>query len=208
MRNFKTTYLRTVILLDDISIYHSELNEEEDWIKKFRLIKNCFVSLDILRDSFHHYNGFLKDDEELSRAAKDIKKRLQLINHIRNKVSGHLEESLLNKAVQWEPQIFSKENKNNFEGQLFLIYRTLIESAINSYIDKDSIQKVFRTEIDLFYTPDRNLFFNFLGELNLDVISFLTRIKNRVSEEIEYWEKEQMIKMAISAGSTDFRLKK
>ena len=208
MENHKSTYLRTVILIDDISSYHIELDEVENWNKKLRLLKNCFVALDILRDSFSHYNGIIKEDDVLLIQAKEIKKRLQFINHVRNKVSGHLDRSILEKAVQWEPQIFKKANQTNQEGQLLLTYKTLLESAINSYIDNDSIQKIFKTEIDLFYQPDQTLFLNFMWELNQDAINFLTNIKNLISDRIEFWDEEQLIKQAIIAGNTDFRLKK
>ncbi|MGM1057465.1 MAG: hypothetical protein ACQEWG_16385 [Bacteroidota bacterium] len=208
MENYKSTYLRTIILIDDISSYHIELDEVENWNKKLRLLKNCFVALDILRDSFIHYNGLVKEDDVLVKQAKDIKKRLQFINHVRNKVSGHLDRSILEKAVQWEPQIFKKANHTNQEGQLLLTYKTLLESAINSYIDNDSVQKIFKTEIDLFYQPDQTLFLNFMGELNQDAINFLTNIKNLIADRIEFWGDHQLIEQAIIAGNTDFRLKK
>jgi hypothetical protein len=100
MDEFKTTYLRAIILLDDISSYHQSLNNENEWNEKLRLFKNCFVALDIFRDSFRIFSALLRENAALSNKARDLKRRLQFINHVRNIISGHLAENLLEKAVQ------------------------------------------------------------------------------------------------------------
>lgn len=205
--NNKETYVRIILLKDDISIYHQDLTNEEDWNKKLRLFKNCFVSLDILRDSFSHFSLLLKSQKKLTEKAKSLKKRLKFINHLRNKISGHLDEKVITKAIQWEPFIFSKDEMGNEKRRKFLIYKSLIESAINSFIDIDSNQKVFDTEIDLAYPPNQKLFFNYIGDLNIDAIDFLTEIEMILKTEMEYWDKNELFEMARKAGETDFNLK-
>lgn len=203
----KEKYFRTILIKDDITIYHKELSEETDWNKKLRLFKNCFIALDILRDSFCHFNMLLKNEKKLTEKAKDLKKRLTFINHLRNKISGHLDEKVISKAVQWQPFIFSQEIKDNEEGMKALIYMSLIESSINSYIDIDSKQKVFDTEIDLLYPPNQKMFFNYVGNLNVDAIDFLSDIENILKERIIFWDKNELFRMALKAGKTDFNLK-
>lgn len=205
--NNKETYVRVILLKDDISIYHQDLTNEEDWNKKLRLFKSCFVSLDILRDSFRHFNMILKGHEELTEKAKCLKRKLEFIKHLRNKISGHLDEKVITKAIQWEPFIFSKDAMENEKGRKFLIYKSLIESAINSFIDIDSNQKVFDTEIDLGYPANQKLFLNYVGDLNIDAIDFLTEIEKILKDVIEFWDKNELLKMAIKAGETDFNLK-
>lgn len=202
----KTTYLRALILLDDISSYHQSLNNEDDWSKKMRLFKNCFVALDIFRDSFRSFSSLLSDNTDLSDKARDLKKRLLFINHIRNIISGHLAENLLEKAVQWEPYIFSCEVKENESAQLFLAYKTLLESAINSFIDKESKQKVFNTEIDLLYPPNQTLFFNYVGGLNIDSIYLLGEVLKILRDKIVFLDKKAVLIAYAKAGDTDFRL--
>lgn len=205
--NNKEKYVRIILLKDDISIYHQDLTNEKDWNKKLRLFKNCFVSLDILRDSFSHFSLLLKSQKKLTEKAKSLKKRLEFINHLRNKISGHLDEKVITKAIKWEPLIFSKDEKDNEKGRKFLIYKSLMESAINSFIDIDSKQKVFDTEIDLAYPPNQKLFFNYIEDLNIDAIDFLTEIEMILKNEIEYWDQNALIEMARKAGETDFNLK-
>lgn len=203
----KETYFRTILIKDDITIYHKELSEETDWNKKLRLFKNSFIALDILRDSFCHFNLLLRNEKQLTVKAKSLKKRLEFINHLRNKISGHLDEKVITKAVEWEPFIFSQEIKHNEKGRKYLIYKSLIESSINSYIDKDSKQKVFDTEIDLLYPPNQEIFFNYVGNLNVDAINFLSDIENILKEKIIFWDKNELFRMALKAGKTDFNLK-
>ncbi|WP_338814775.1 hypothetical protein V9L05_06005 [Bernardetia sp. Wsw4-3y2] len=211
MEELKTAYLRVIILLDDISNYHKELeNSGDDLNKKFRLLKDNFLSLDNLRQSFNYFDRIIKQDKDLILRAKSLKKRLEFTNHLRNKISGHLDENLLQKAVQWEPHIFSIKCKEDslYNSQVILTYKTLLESAINSYIDLNSNQKVFGTEIDLFYEPNRSLFFNYVGELNDNSITFLKMIKMVIEEKTDFLDFYQVIAMCIKAGETDFNLRK
>lgn len=66
----KETYFRTILIKDDITIYHKELSKETDWNKKLRLFKNCFIALDILRDSFCHFNMLLKNEKNSQKSLK------------------------------------------------------------------------------------------------------------------------------------------
>jgi hypothetical protein len=206
MEDKKAIYLRALIIYNDILTYHNDLNVEEDENKKFRLFKNCFVALDLFRDSFKHFNDFIKDNEGLIQKSRSIKKRLEFVNHLRNKISGHLDHGLLLKAVQWEPQIFRNVTKPEKELQLLLTYKTLLESGINSYLDAESNQKVFDTEIDLFFPPNQALFFNYIGELNKDSIDFLKLIIDILESHIEFLSDDKLMEMARIAGMTDFRL--
>lgn len=108
--------------------------------------------------------------------------------------------------MQWEPCIFSDKTKENESAQLFLAYKTLLESAINSFIDKESKQKVFDTEIDLLYPPNQTLFFNYIGELNTDSIYLLREILAILRDKIGFLDESQVMLAYIKAGETDFRL--
>lgn len=208
MDNIKSTYLRALILFDDITNYHNALNNEIDWSKKFRLFKNCFIALDIFRDSFNDFSSLISGNQELIGLGRNLRKKLEFINHLRNKISGHLDPKLLERAVEWEPHIFAVEMSSKKEAQILLTYKTLLESGINSFIDNDSNQKVFETEIDLFYPPNRKLFFDYMGELNLNSIYYLGAIIDILENKIEFWSNDKMLEMAYKAGMTDFNLKK
>lgn len=207
MDRLKAKYVRAIILKDDIVSFHTELNAEQNWSKKMRLFKNCFTCLAIFRDSMSCYTEFCREDSALSLMSRDLRKRLEFVTHIRNKISGHLDDVILEKLVQWEPFIFSKLSQGNENGQLILVYKSLLESAINSYLDSESQQRVFKTEIDLFYPKNATLFFNYVGDLNVDSIDFLKLMLDKLDEKIEYWDHSQLEKMATRAGQTDFNLK-
>lgn len=203
----KAKYLRAIILKHEITEHHKKLNDEHDFMKKMILFKNCFITLDILRDSFSYFSEIQDGNNKLTEKSRSLRKRLRFTNHIRNKISGHLEEKLLEKAIQWEPLIFRAETKDNKDFQIFLSYKTLIESAINSYLDDNSKQKVFNNEIDLFYQPNRTLFYNYIGKINEDSISFLNEITLILENKIDFWTDENMHEMAKKAGETNFNLK-
>jgi hypothetical protein len=149
----------------------------------------------------------LRENAALSNKARDLKRRLQFINHVRNIISGHLAENLLEKAVQWEPCIFFDKTKDNESLQLSLVYKTLLESAINSFIDKESMQKVFSTEIDLLYPSNQRLFFNYIEELNSYSIYLLNEIVHILRNKITFLDEKQALLASVKAGETDFRLK-
>ena len=63
-------------------------------------------------------------------------KELSFANHFRNRGIGHLNDTLLKRAVQWRPQIFFEGFNDSNEFQLIEAQRAIIESCINSFIDK------------------------------------------------------------------------
>jgi hypothetical protein len=207
MSNYKALYLKAMILLDDISNYHEELGRDEEWSKKLRHFKNCFVSLDILRDSLKSFNILLIENATLIVHRDKLRKELEFINHLRNKIGGHLDDKVLEKAVQWHPFIFSEKIQDNKEAQIFFMYTSLIESSINSFIDVSGVQKKFGTEIDLIYPPYQKTFFNYIGELNISSIEFLAKLLIVLKSKIDFWHDDDMVLMAMKAGETDFNLK-
>ena len=125
-------------------------------------------------------------------------------------MSGHLDGDLLLRAVQWEPLIFNQEGKGKREFQVTFAYKTVLESAINSYIDPSDkeVQKEFGTEIDLAYPPDVTLFFNYLRDLNFDCIKWIDEMLMILDKSIKYNGEKERLDLAKIAGLTDFNLKK
>lgn len=202
------TYARILILEDELQYLHKWLQDDGEWQIKLITLKHSFTTLMILKQSFQHFNFLLSKDPELTQLAKTLKARLEFINHIRNRISGHLDEIVLDKAIQWEPMIFFDLNRNNEGLKTLLLNKSLIESAINSYLDKDANQKVFNTEIDLIYPPDNKLFFQFIDKLTIDSIDLLKKLKSMVEIKVKYWSNENLVETMKKAGKTDFDLKK
>lgn len=67
---------------------------------------------------------------------------LEFANHMRNKLAGHIENDVIENSVQWEATIFSAINKGSRQLQRLLMYKSILESGINSYVGitiRDSI---------------------------------------------------------------------
>lgn len=205
-KNLKANYVRCLILRHDLQCFHDELSNEPDYTKKLRLLRNCFTSLNVVKESLNDFSFIIKNNKNLVTKAKRLKKRYEFITHLRNKAYGHLDQLLLEKAAQWEPHIFHAKAKDNDAGLMFA-YKSLLESAINSYVDNESNQKVFGTEIDLTYPSNETLFLNYVGDLNLDTIKILNEISKDISRGINFLDDKGVLTAAIDASDTDFKLK-
>lgn len=85
----KANYLNLLILIDELKTYDKNLSKEvidtEGWAEKLRNTRNVFISLNNVRDTMNKLN---------------LKKKLAFTNHFRNRAVGHLNEVLLERAVQ------------------------------------------------------------------------------------------------------------
>jgi len=198
-----------IVLRDEIEYFHHSLSIEKDDLIKYRLIKQNLISLNTFLETIKSLSEYLRENVQLKDKTRSIRKRGGLINHMRNKIGGHLDENLLYRAAQWTPIIFSKMFSQNKSLQVGLAYKTIIEASINSYIDlsDNEIQKEFGTEIDLTYPPNATLFFNYLSDLNMDSINWITSVIGIIEEDFEYFDYSQMKLQSKIAGSTDFNLK-
>ncbi|AUC15428.1 hypothetical protein BTO06_09875 [Tenacibaculum sp. SZ-18] len=198
------------LLKDELNYFHESLNNEFNPIKKFRLIKQNLIVLNTFIESLNKFNLYLRNNDELKDKARSIRKRGGLINHMRNKIGGHLDEDILKRAAQWSPDFFSKKNKENKTAQIFIGYKTILESSINSYIDinDNKLQKEFGIEIDLMIPSDCEIFFNYLGCLNVDSINWISNIIEVLELDFEYFDDDELINNFRIASYTDFNLKK
>lgn len=205
----KANYLNLLILIDELKAYDKNLSklveDKESWTDKFRNTRNVFISLNNLRDIMNKIN--LNISEEYIALNRDLKKKLAFANHFRNRAAGHLNETLLERAVQWSPQLFCKETKENIDYKIAEAHRVIIESCINSYIDEKGIQKIFNTEIDLMYPADFKLFFTYLQELIIESLEWLTISSNHILQSIEHHDETKIKELAAVAAKTNFNLK-
>lgn len=207
MKSAKELYLRAILVQNDITFYHKQLSTVHHFGEKLRLITFCLTSLNIFRESLQDFSFMLKEEKSLSAKVKSIRSKLNFINHLRNKVSGHLDSEVVEKAVQWAPSLFNEGSKSNVDFHITLFRKSLLESAINSYLDSNGKQKEFQTEIDLFYPPNSTTFLNYLRDLNIFSIEWLGDFASCVKEKIKFSSDEEMFELARFAGLLDFNLK-
>lgn len=207
----KRDYISIMIISADIvenGYAYSQAAEKNNVIECFRQLKNAFIPYSLLEGSLKCFSKYTIGNKDLSDKMKELRKRLHFMNHLRNKCSGHLDSEVLDKAIQWEPSLFNKDIIFS-DTHIYYIYKALLESAINSYCNENGVQKYFLTEIDLFYPPNWESFLNFMSESEVTSIDFLNDIKKIIVSQIKPTETmEDLLKQAMIASKTDFRLQK
>lgn len=209
--DLKRDYISILIIRSDIEkngYAYLQAAKNKDLIECFRQLKNAFIPYSQLFGLLKCFSKYTIGDYNLSNKMRELRKKLDFVNHLRNKCSGHLDNDVLDKALQWEPSLFKKEHVVS-EAHIYLVYKTLLESAINSYCDENGVQKYFQEEIDLFYPPNWETFINFMAESQTTSLDFLDQIKKIILPRLKLIETdEDLFLQAAIAAKTDFRLKK
>lgn len=204
----KRDFLRTVILLKEIKFFSDHLfkeqyksNDADAMLQKHLenqiYLKYDFIPLNLLRESLDIFSIYCKDNPELTAQSKRLKKDLDFVNHLRNKVGAHLSDEALDKMIQWNPDIYNENARTNSAVQEYQFYRAMIDVAINSYLDDKGRQKQFGTEID-FELESKTFYIYLLNTVRL-AIRFLEEIQNIIRPNIKY------IKVSESALSKEER---
>lgn len=205
----KSDFICMTIILHDLKCFDEELSERVEDIQtlsnKIRNTRNVFVSLHNLKDSMNRIR--IDGDAQFTLDTRMLRRDLDFIAHIRNKGVGHLDKVLLERAAQWIPQLFHVNSHENDDYLTFLSYQAILESTINSYLNEDGEQKVFKTEIDILYPPNSKQLFEFLSDIIKRSMSWLERARKIIRSEIEWHSNDKIEEMAFIAAKTNFNLK-
>lgn len=219
------------LLLSEIKIYADRvfLEKKRDEVKNPAnklitmsvFLKGLCIQLNNLADVIDRnvFNEYISENNNLIEINRKLKKDLPFIKHIRNHICGHLDDEVIEKLIQWEPGIFEKRYCSKEFTQEYLIYKSILETGINSYITEEGTQKVFNREIDLFIPEENEMFMKFLGETTDKAVDFLSIIALIVNQKITYysyeellpdsdWSSDNFLPMIKEAAQTDFKLKK
>ena len=199
-RKYKRDFLRTVILLKEIKFLSDHLFKEQyksndavDMLQKHienQIYLKCdFIPLNLLRESLDSFSIYCKDDPELTAQSKKLKKDLDFVNHLRNKVGAHLSDEALDKMIQWNPDIYDDRARADVLFQEYQIYRAMMEVAINSYLDTNGQQKQFGTDLDI--ELEAKVFYTYLLNTVNSSILFLEKIQNIIRPNIKYIKQSQ-----------------
>ena len=194
-KKYKRDFLRTVILLKEIKFFSDHLFKEryqsnnpvailQKHIDNQIYLKYDFIPLNLLRESLESFSIYCKDNPELSSQHKKLKKDLDFVNHLRNKVSAHLSDEALDKMIQWNPDIYDGRAGSNTSIQEYEIYRAMMDVAINSYLDEKGQQKQFGIELDI--ELESKVFYTYLLDTVNLAIRFLEEIQNILKPNIKY----------------------
>jgi len=108
---FQRDYFRILLLEHDIDANGKAIDEaskKKDIIECYRLLKMAFIPYSILYDNLKHLGIYGNKDSELTSLIKQLRVNLEQMNHLRNKMSGHLDGEIIDKAIQWQPTLFSQ----------------------------------------------------------------------------------------------------
>lgn len=206
----KSIWLSLLVIDYDLHHYDEqlkrEINSTESATWWLRCTSDIFVALKNLNDILSRatkLSGF-RENSDLLAKTKLLHKRVDFVNHVRNRSSGHLDPIVTERAAQWAPEIFH-ENANR-ETLVFLSYRALLEASINSFLTPDGQQKLFNHEIDLLYPPDRTEFFDFLGGVIKDSLDWIKHTLCFLDSVIIRHGSTKVSELACIAGQTNFDL--
>lgn len=196
-KRYKRDFLRTIILLKEITFFSDHLfkesivsNDAATMLRKHIdnqiYLKYDFIPLNLLKESLPSFKIYCRDNPELGKRYKKLREDLKFINHLRNKVSGHLSDEALDKMIQWNPDIYDEFAKASTDFQEFHIYRAMLEVAVNSYLDEKGQQKQFGTDIDFQIPSEWKLFYNYLLNTVNTAIYFLKSVQNIIRPNIKY----------------------
>lgn len=196
---YKRDYFRTIILLKEINFFSDHLFKKEkhdkepekaikQYINEQIYLKYVFLPLNLLRESISSFNLYCKNNDNLTAKKRKLNKELEFINHLRNKVSGHLSDEAIDKMVQWIPEIYDEKAEKDSIYQEYQIYRGALEVAINSFQDTEGNQKQFGKEIDIQIPEYRKLFYDYLLDVVNDAINFLECIQDIIRSNLVYFE--------------------
>ena len=207
----KTEYVKIILIYDELKFYHEllikEATDTNGLVLKYQYVKSIMSPLALVFSNLKTWSKYHADDEKLISLHRVLKEKLKFTNHLRNKITGHLENQVIGNSIQWEPFIFNSVSKDNKTAQKLMIYRSLLESAINSYVDEETgMQKVFKKEIDLNLPKYADMFFEYLYETVTDCLNYLEFLSCKLDSQIQYYTGIPLDLME-KAGETDFKLK-
>ena len=205
----KANYMNLLLLDDEIKYFDNALSQKvqnlNDWIEKLRMTRSVFLTLYNVKDVTNKL--LIKAPNNYVSKTRSLRKKLEFASHFRNKGIGHLDSTLLKRAVQWDPFMFVDREKENELLKLARAHKSVIESCINSYIDSKGLQKVFGHEIDLGYPEDSKEFYSYLKLLVDEAIDWIQLAKNILYGQIKFHSEKDIFELASVAGATNFNLK-
>lgn len=206
----KSQYIKASIIYDDLFPYKDAFCAIKDnpstFCRMYQATKNSFLPLALLKSNIKSWSKYHIDDTNMNDLRDKIMPGLEFANHVRNKITGHIEKDIIDNSIQWDPFIFEQNVKDNEIVQKIRIYRSILESAINSYVDNAGNHKVFKAEIDFFYPKTCELFYRYINELINKSLNFLELLKTHLKSKIIFF-KGRPANIIIKAAETDFSVK-
>ena len=152
-----------------------------------------------IRSMYAEYGG-------LSERFDTFEANAKFFSYLRNKFAAHLTDDLVDKALEWKPELkmmLAKEYDPKIISVLNLFF---LETAINTYVDDQGRHRLFDSETDLLYPPDEKRFRETLLESIDNATGFLEALEQVLQPQVSMPEtREEQLDLYIRAGGTDFK---
>ncbi|OCP09024.1 hypothetical protein BC374_19900 [Ensifer sp. LC13] len=165
-------------------------------------LKTAFIAFHNLRDFESAVRFLYKDHRGLSAGYAAIAGAAEFFSYLRNKFTGHLTDDLLSKAIEWKPELVLTLNREH-DASVVLIYNFwILETAINSYVDASEKHKIFDTETDFNYPPNKDRFVDTLLTSLDGGVAYLREVEAVLKTKVTTPENNPTLWM--KAGLTEF----
>jgi hypothetical protein len=169
------------------------------------LMRHLIMEIANVADLAAISGALYRDHPDLGELHRPIRGALEFFKYLRNLYIGHFVPELTDKTFEWKPETNTLLGSTTLNEQ-WIVSLFSLETAINTYADLEAGHKIFDSETDLLYPPDYTRFLDFLGETVSGSIIYLARLiaVTRAYVDIPDLHHENMLRLAIAAGQTDF----
>jgi len=172
---YKAITLRIVLAdLKELDRQFSNPQKEGTSLMFFLSIKNALIIVSNFVDEELKLRYLYKENRDLSQIFKKEEKAYTFTKYLRNKFAGHISSELIEKAIEWRPDIRLGLDQLDNQEVMYITNLYVLETAINSYVDENQKNKYFPfNNFDFIYPPDYEEFLKFLTIIIRNSIEYL-----------------------------------
>lgn len=168
-------------------------------------LKNAFLALATLVDFERTVRDLYKEHRTLSAVFSDNQRNYEFAKYLRNKFVGHIHSELVEKAVEWKPELRYLAAQMDAPKIMLMVNIFVLETAINTYVGEDGKHKVFESETDLAYPPDWKRFVDYLEISIRSAMRYLGDLCGVLSAAIDHPAPDNFdFELWARAGETEF----
>lgn len=178
-------YIRAQLLHADlISIDKSFTENGLPDMQAMLLLKQAFIAVANFGEFENSIRAIYQDHPELSYLFKRFSRECDFTKYLRNRFVGHINQELIIKAIEWRPELKKCLDNMDDEKIMYVVNLSILETAINTYVDVNGSHRVFDSETDLMYPPDNSRFLIFLSKTIQSSIGYLNKYIELVTPSI------------------------
>ncbi len=199
-------FIKAKLLKADLKEIDQQLSESGFRnMSSMLLLKQALLTVSNLVDFEATIRSIYKEDQHLSEKFRLHERNYKFAKYIRNKFIGHVKQELIQKAIEWRPELRYLLKDSDEGNTIFAFNLFVLETAINTYVNPDGSHQLFDSETDLTYPLDMNRFLTYLSDTVRSAISYLNDLGKALGKNVEMLDpSEQKIEYWMAAGEAKF----